>query len=189
VIDMLTKNGVGFFALGIILAVACGSVHAQQTVYTWEDKDGVVHFSETPPDESAEAEVEVVTMDPAPSYVPPAQTTIQSLSASETDVENHSAQPETQVRPLVVEVDISEMSLEDMDRRCEDAREERLAPLREAEIAKCVRTETGDQAWCETFWADYGDPIRTLSGGLTPRMFHDLPKCTEAWEERNRRGI
>jgi hypothetical protein len=186
---MLTKNGVGFFALGIILAVACGSVHAQQTIYKWEDKDGVVHFSEEPPDESAEAEVKVITTDPSPPNVPPAQTTTESLSASESDVENQSAQPETQVRPLVEEIDITKMSITDLDRRCEDAREEKIAPLREAEIAKCIRTEIGDQAWCDNFWADYGDPIQTLSGSLTPRLFHDIPKCTEAWEERNRRGI
>jgi hypothetical protein len=116
------------------------------------------------------------------------QTTIKSPSASKTDVENQSAQPEIQKRPLVKEIDIAEMSLADLDRRCEDAREERIAPLREAEIAKCLQTETGDQAWCETFWADYGDPTRTVSGALIPRLFHDLPECTDAWEERNRRG-
>ena len=131
--------------------------------------------------------VEGITTDPAPRYVPPAQTTIKSPSVSETDVENQTAQPETQVRPLAKEIDIAEMSLADLDRRCEDAREERIAPFREAEIAKCLQTETGDQAWCETFWADYGDPRRTVSGALIPRLFHDLPECTEAWEERNRR--
>jgi len=186
---MLTKNGGGFFALGIILMVACGSVYAQQTVYKWVDKDGVVHFSEEPPDESANDEVEVFTTDPAPPYVPPAQTTIKSPSASETDVEKQSAQPEIQIPPRVKEIDITEMSLADLDRRCEDAREEKIAPLKEAEIAKCIQTETGDQAWCETFWADYGEPIRTVSGALTPRLFHDLPECTEAWEERNHRGL
>jgi hypothetical protein len=187
---MLTKNGVGFFTLGIILAVACGNVYAQQTVYKWVDEDGVVHFSELPPDESAESGVKVITTDPSPPppKVLPAQTTTVSPSASETDVENLSTQPETQIIPLVEEIDITEMSLVDLDSRCEDAREERLAPLREAEIAKCVRTEIGDQAWCDNFWSDYGEPIRTLSG-LTHRMFYDLPKCTEAWDERSRRGI
>jgi hypothetical protein len=79
------------------------------------------------------------------------QTTIKSPSASKTDVEKKSAQPEIQKRPLVKEIDIAELSLADLDRRCEDAREERIAQLREAEIAKCLQTETGDQAWCETF--------------------------------------
>ncbi len=79
------------------------------------------------------------------------------------------------------------MSLSDLDRRCEDAREAKIAPLRAAEIAKCIETETGDQKWCETFWADYGDPVRTASGMITPRLFHDLPECIEALDERNRR--
>jgi hypothetical protein len=186
---MLTKNGCGFFVLGIILTIACASVYAQQTVYKWVDEDGVVHFSEEPPDESHKDEVDVFTTDPAPPYVPPAQTTIKSTSASETQVEIHSAQPEIQIAPLVKEIDITEMSLADLDRRCEDVREERIAPLRDAEIAKCMQTETGDQAWCETFWADYGDSQRTVSGVFIPRLFNDLTECTEALEERNRRGL
>jgi len=79
------------------------------------------------------------------------------------------------------------MSLSELDRRCEDAREKKLAPLRKAEIENCIKTETGDKAWCETFWADYGDATRTRSGAFTPRMFHDLPECIEALDERNRR--
>ena len=184
---MPTKNRSGVFSLGIILTVVCASAYAQQTVYKWVDEEGVVHFGEKPPGESAEVQVEVITTDPAPRYVPPAQTTIKSPSVSETGVANQSVQPETPIRSPVKEIDITEMSLADLDRRCEDAREERIAPLREDEIVECVRTETGDQAWCETFWADYGDPRRTVSGALIPRLFHDLPECTEALDERNRR--
>ena len=184
---MPTKNRSGVFALGIILTVVCASAFAQQTVYKWVDEEGVVHFGEKPPGESAEVQVDVITTDPAPRYVPPAQTTIKSPSVSKTDVANQSAQPETQIRSPVQKIDITQMSLTDLDRRCEDAREKRIAPLREDEIVNCVQTETGDQAWCETFWADYGDPTRTVSGALTPRLFHDIPECTEAWEERNRR--
>jgi len=151
------------------------------------DEDGVVHFSEQPPGESPEVEVEVLTTDPAPLYVPPAQKTVKAPLASATDVENHSAQPEIQIRPPARETDITEMSLSALDRRCEDTREDRIAPLREAEIAKCIQTETGDQAWCETLWADYGDPRQTVSGTLTPKLFHDLPECVEALDERHRR--
>jgi len=184
---MLTKNRSGVIALGIILAIVFASAYAQQTVYKWVDEEGVVHFGEEPPGELPEGEVELITTDPAPRYVPPAQTTINSPPVSETEVENQSVQPETPAHPPVKEIDITEMSLADLDRRCEDAREERIAPLREAEIAKCIQTETGDQAWCETFWADYGDPRQTVSGALTPRLFHDLPECTEALDERHRR--
>jgi hypothetical protein len=186
---MSIRNGSGVFVLGIILTVVCASVYAQQKVYKWVDEEGVVHFSEEPPGESPEGEVETFTTDPAPHYVPPAQAAIKSPSASAADDENQTAQPKVQIPPPVKAIDITEMSLSDLDRRCEDAREERIAPMREAEIANCIQTETGDQAWCETFWADYGDSQRTVSGGIIPRLFHDLPECTEAWEERNRRGL
>jgi uncharacterized protein DUF4124 len=184
---MSIKNGIWVFALGIILTVVCASVHAQQKVYKWVDEDGVVHFSEEPPKESPKVEVDVITTDPAPPYVPPAQTTIKSASPSEPVGEDQSAQPEIQVHPPVKQIDITEMSLADLDRRCEAAREKIIAPLRKAEIEKCIQTETGDQAWCEVFWADYGDARRTASGMITPRLFHDIPECVEALDERHRR--
>jgi len=171
--------------IGLLASPA--SVYAQQKVYKWVDEEGVVHFSEEPPGESPKVEVETFTTDPAPPYVPPAQTNIRSQSASATDVENQSAQPEIQIPQPVKEIDITEMSLSDLDRRCEDAREDKIAPLREAEIAKCIETETGDRTWCGIFWADYGDPTRTVSGTLTARLFHDLPECVEALDERHRR--
>jgi hypothetical protein len=184
---MLTRIGGTFLALGMILTVVCGSVYAQETIYKWVDEDGVVHFSQEPPGKSPEAEVEVLTTDPAPPYVPPAQTTVKSPSASEKDVAKQSARPETQTRPQAKEIDITEMSLADLDRRCEAARKKIIAPLRKAEIEKCIQTETGDQGWCETFWADYGDAQRTSSGVMIPRQFHDIPECTEALNERHRR--
>ena len=186
---MPTKNRSGVFALGIILTVFCASTYAQQTIYKWVDEEGVVHFGEKPPGESAEVQVDVITTDPAPRYVPPAQTTIKSPSVSETGVANQSVQPETLIRSPVKEIDITEMSLADLERRCEAARQEKIVPLKAAEIANCVQAGTGDQDWCETFWADYGAPRQMKSGGLTPPMFQDLPECVDAFEESNRRGL
>jgi hypothetical protein len=184
---MLTKIGGGVFILGFILLVACASVYGQQKVYKWVDEDGVVHFSEEPPRDSVEGKVETLTTDPAPRYVPPARPTIESPSNARSTDERKRVEPEPEVRRPAPVLDITKMSLEDLDRRCEEAREKKIAPLREAEIAKCLETETGDLAWCETFWADYGDARRTASGYFVPRMFHDLPECLQAWEERNRR--
>jgi hypothetical protein len=186
---MLTKNGGTLLALLIISAIACGSVYAQQKVYKWVDEDGVVHYGEEPPGESPEVEVDVFITDPAPAYVPPVQSTIQSPSTSKTDVEKQPKQQEIQTRPPVKQIDIMDMSLAELDRRCEAARQEKIAPLKAAEITNCVQAGTGDQDWCETFWADYGAPRRLESGGLTPPMFHDLPECVEAFEENNRRGL
>jgi hypothetical protein len=178
-------------ALTVILVVGLlatpASVYAQQKVYKWVDEEGVVHFSEEPPSESPEDEVETFTTDPAPRYVPPAQATVKSPSVAEAHIVSQSPQPQSQVPPPAKKIDITEMSLSELDRRCEDAREQKIAPLRAAEIAKCIETETGDQAWCETFWADYGDSVRTVSGAVTPRLFHDLPECVEALDERHRR--
>ena len=171
--------------IGLLAAPA--SVYAQQKVYKWVDEEGVVHFSEEPPVESPKAEVEVFATDPAPTYVPPARTTIKSPSAAETHIESQSAQPEIQKHPLVKQIDITEMSLADLDRRCKVAREKIIAPLRKAEIAKCIQTGTGDQRWCDVFWADYGDAQRTKSGVIIPRQFNDIPECVEALDERHRR--
>ena len=186
---MLGKCSSAILALGMILMLSCGSSYAQKTVYKWVDEDGVVHYGEEPPSESPEAEVDVFTTDPAPPYVPPAQTAVKSPSASAADVANPSVPSATQTPPAIIEPEITEMSLTDLDHRCEAAREKKIAPLKAAEIEKCIRTETGDQAWCETFWADYGDASRTRTGVFVPRKFDDLPECVDAWEERNRRGL
>ena len=163
------------------------SAYAQQKVYKWVDEEGVIHFSEEPPDESDEVNVETFTTDPAPPYTPPAPTDVKSQSAFEAHVEKKPVQPELRMPEPAKQADIAEMSLVELDVRCEDAREKKIAPLREAEIMNCIETGTGDQAWCEAFWADYGDPVRTQSGTVTPRMFHDLPECLEALDERHRR--
>lgn len=170
----------------VLLALMTGA-YAQQKVYKWVDEEGVVHFSEEPPDESNKVKVETFTTDPAPPHAPPAPTDVRSQATSEARVAAPSVQPELQMPAPGKQMDIAEMSLAELDLRCEDAREKKIAPLREAEIAKCIETGTGDQAWCETFWADYGAPVRTQSGTLTPRMFHDLPECLEALDERHRR--
>jgi len=79
------------------------------------------------------------------------------------------------------------MSLDELDRRCEDARQEKIAPLRQAEIANCKKQKDKDPAWCERFYVDYGAGGKTEYGGYRPGMFHDLPECIDAHEERRRR--
>ena len=68
---MLANNDGRVILLGIILMVACASVNAQQTVFRWVDEDGVVHFSDAPPDESAAVESETITTEKPPPYVAP----------------------------------------------------------------------------------------------------------------------
>ncbi len=80
------------------------------------------------------------------------------------------------------------MSVPDLDLRCDEAREEMIAPLRETAIAECKQDKRRDPEWCERFNADFGEGGRTESGSIRPRMFDDLPECIEALEEKNRRG-
>jgi len=185
---MPTKNRSGVFALGIILTVVCASAHAQQTVYKWVDEDGVVHFGDAPPDESVSAEARTLITTPPPTNVPAAQPVVSAPAVSDVDAQKQSAQPEIESPPLVAKVDITKMSLEDLDRRCDDAREMMIAPLREAEIANCKQNKRNDPEWCERFNADFGDGGRTVSGSIRPRLFDDLRECVDAQQERNRRG-
>jgi len=178
--DMLSKTHVGICALGIFLAFIAANVDGQETVYKWVDEDGVVHFSAEPPDESKADEFEKLTTAKAPLNVPPAQPAIKSPATSETDSQPQSEQPKIELPALVEKTDTTTMSLAELDRRCEDAREKMIAPLREAEITKCKQDKKNDPAWCDRFNADYGDGGRTLSGTIRPRMFNDLPECIEA---------
>ncbi len=186
--DMLAKNSTRIFALGIILIFVAAIVHAQQKVYKWVDEEGVIHFSETPPDESESVETETLTTAKPPPYVPRAQPAIRSPAPSETGGAKQSAQPEIEKPQVVAKINIKKMSLADLNSRCADAREKKIAPLKEAEIAKCKKQDPDYPARCERFYADYGDGGRTVSGGFRPRMFHDLPECIEADQERKRRG-
>jgi hypothetical protein len=177
---MLSKNFGRIFTLGIILAFIVVNVDAQETVYKWVDEEGTVHFSDQPPDESKSVEVEKLTTAKPPPYVPPAQPAIKSPATSETDGEKSSAQPKIEIPALVEKTDTTAMSLAELDRRCDDAREKMIAPLREAEIVKCKEQDRKDPAWCERHFADYGNAGRTISGTFRPRMFNDLPECIEA---------
>jgi hypothetical protein len=71
-----------------------------------------------------------------------------------------------------------------LETQCEAEREARIKPLREMEIAKCKEEAHNDAAYCERFWKDYGNAVRTASGGMVPRMFGDLPVCVAAFKAR-----
>jgi hypothetical protein len=184
---MFNRKRAWILALGIILMVVGANVDAQQTVYKWVDKDGVVHFSDEPPVQSEAVKTETITTAKPQPYEPPAQPAVKLRAAPEEPVEKRSTELKTDTPPPIEQIDIKEMSLTDLDRRCEDAREVKIAPLREAEIAKCKKQDPDYPARCERFYADYGDGGRTVSGGFRPRMFHDLPECIEADQERRDR--
>lgn len=186
---MLSGNANKIVVLGIMLIIGMAGAQAQQKVYKWVDEDGVVHFSDAPPDGSADTET--ITTAPAP---PPsdraAPTPPQSSQrpASEDSTSRDSASlPKAEVSAPAAKDDISGMSLAALDQRCESAREKKIAPMRESEIKQCKQDKRNDPNYCDTFYADYGDAGRMPSGAMRPRMFDDLPECVDAMNERNRR--
>lgn len=173
-----------FIALvGTLLAIAVPA-DAQQTVYKWVDEDGVVNMGDSPPENAQN--LETVTIAPANSALAPTRAPAPKQSADPVPIQPI-APPATEV-PTAAPVDISALTFAELDQRCEDAREEKIAPMREAEIESCKQERRSDPAFCESFNADFGDGGRTESGAMRPRMFDDLPECVEALHEQNTRG-
>ena len=66
----------------------------------------------------------------------------------------------------------------ELDQACETAREQKLKPIREGYVEKCIREQEFEtQEECEAFYADYGG----ATGGRAP-LFYDLPPCVKAFE-------
>ena len=182
---MLSGNVNKIVVLGIALILGMAGAQAQQKVYKWVDEDGVIHFGDSPPDESVATET--ITTAPPPPPPPTSPQAGQSAAAEDSPATNSASPPKAEMPVAAPKDDISSMSLAALDQRCEIAREKKIAPLREAEIQQCKQDRRNDPNYCETFNADYGDGGRTASGVMRPRMFDDLPECVEAMNERNRR--
>ncbi len=69
----------------------------------------------------------------------------------------------------------------ELDKRCEAAREEKLAPIRAEIYNECVGDKRGDEAYCRRYADGYNG--ERIGGG--PR-FYELPECEEAFRFRNR---
>ena len=68
-----------------------------------------------------------------------------------------------------------------LDTACEQAREQKLAPLRKGYVEECVKNKEQDsREACESFYADYG-----ARSGNRAALFYDLPKCVEAFDYQN----
>lgn len=176
-----------FLAAGAVLVLVAMSAQAETTIYRWVDNQGVVHMSDYPPEHG---NYEVITMvNPATTATEaPADRPLVSPPSTPRQVDEARTRRDNPAAASPAPgADISTMSLAELDRRCDDARERVIAPLREAEIAKCKANRRNDPAWCERFNADFGDGGRTVGGAIRPRMFDNLPECVDALNERNRR--
>ena len=183
--SMFFRNAGQIFVIVIALTAFCSGAIAEETVYKWVDEDGQVHFGDAPPADSNPAEAEVLVIPKSPPSAVPSQPAAKPVEA---DDKKQTMQPAKEMPQLHEKTDITQLSLAELDLRCEGAREKMIAPLRDAEIAKCKQNKREDPAFCERTNADFGDGGRTLSGGFRPRLFDDLPECQEALQERNRRG-
>jgi len=91
---MHTKN-TWAVTLGILFLLVVSSVDGQETVYKWVDKEGVVHFTDAPPDASEAAEFETLTTAAPP---PPSNATSRP-SSTKSPVEPTKPRETSQVRP------------------------------------------------------------------------------------------
>ena len=80
-----------------------------------------------------------------------------------------------------------EASLQEMGQRCQEARERKIAPLREEAIEECVSTRRTSRTRedCERIYNDFGEGGGTVNGAFRPAMFIDLPECVEYLEAQD----
>lgn len=83
---------------------------------------------------------------------------------------------------LIFSVYSEEISLKELEQRCEEAREVKIAPLRTAAIDECAAKPKNTREYCERFYRDYGAGGVTQNGVFRPRMFIDLPECVVFYE-------
>jgi hypothetical protein len=86
--------------------------------------------------------------------------------------------------PTVLGAADDEAAVRKLEQACEEAREARLKPMREAEIKRCIEEQNKDPAYCQRYWSDLGNAQKLPNGRYQPRKFDDLPECVAAQEAR-----
>ena len=80
--------------------------------------------------------------------------------------------------------------LQKLEKRCNDAREKKIAPLRQNAIKECIAKDNNmnkakkkeAKERCERHYIDYGAAVRYKNVGGKERMFNDLPECLKFYE-------
>ena len=68
-----------------------------------------------------------------------------------------------------------------LDKKCEAARQAKLAPIRARKVDQCVRHGGRPHAAsCETFYSTYGNNSNHANGSVVRGRFYDLPQCVAA---------
>lgn len=70
--------------------------------------------------------------------------------------------------------------LKALDKRCEQARQKVLRPVRENLIQKCVGTERRALQDCQLEFNEYGESTTGPRGNVIRGLYYDLPECAEA---------
>jgi len=73
-------------------------------------------------------------------------------------------------------------SQQELEERCEAAREAKLAPEREALTQACIQEQKKSAEHCQRFYADYGAGGRTATGAGRVRLYNDLPECEALYQ-------
>ncbi|MEB8433042.1 DUF4124 domain-containing protein [Cocleimonas sp. KMM 6892] len=85
-----------------------------------------------------------------------------------------------------------EYTIAEYNQRCEDAREELIAPLRQEAVASCMKmkhsmsSRTRDS--CEEINENFGDGGMNSRGYYIQRMFHNISECQDAYDAWDRRS-
>jgi hypothetical protein len=66
-----------------------------------------------------------------------------------------------------------------LEAKCEQERQVKIKPLRDAQITQCKADTRNDPEHCEHFFSDYGN-----GGRRRPRLFDNLPSCIAAAKAR-----
>lgn len=88
--------------------------------------------------------------------------------------------------PALAQTEPEMKRLDDLDRVCEAAREQRLAPLRAERVERCVTIEKRSREQCTAEYANWGNTQPLAGGRARSGLFYDLPECVAAAEARQR---
>lgn len=78
-------------------------------------------------------------------------------------------------------------SLEELEQRCQVAREAKIAPLREAAIQECAAAPRTSRslADCQRIHANFGQGGGISNGNFRAPMFIDLPECVAFFQAQD----
>ena len=80
---------------------------------------------------------------------------------------------------------VANNDIQTLSQNCEDARQAKLAPLRDKAITECISKDKKSKDAkdkCERFYADFGASTHFKTGGHKERMFNNLPECLKLYE-------